>query len=147
MKYFFLFFCAIIYTSCNTELKSNYNQLKSENDSLKMILKELNNKYIFDSISFRDIYSKKNTKRLNSEFEIELLVVGYNFNQSFFTKYDSIDEKGRMVNPMKLKQINGGFKYKTILKSDENLINIEMDIRSKYGKSRSGKLHDKIIVK
>ncbi|MDO6813262.1 hypothetical protein [Tenacibaculum soleae] len=147
IKIIFFALFSFIAISCNTKEKSKrINFLENENDSLKNILKELEGKYIFDSIAFRDIYSKKNTNKLNSELEIELLVVGFNSNQTFFTKFDSINKEGDIINPVSLKQKNGGFKYKTKLRSNRNSINIDMNINSKYGKSKTGRLHDVIII-
>ncbi len=68
--------------------------MRAENDSLRKIVAEINNKYVFDSISFRDIYNPKNTYEPNSDFNIELLVVGYNPSKSYFVKFDSL--RGRL---------------------------------------------------
>ena len=146
-KTLYLTFIIGLIMSCNnSSIKKELDTLKRENDSLKNILEEINNKYVFDSIAFRDIYSNKNTNKLNSDFEIELLVVGYNHKESFFTKYDSINSKGELINAIPLKQSNGGFKYRTKLKRKLNPINIQMNINSKFGKTKSGMLHDKINV-
>ena len=131
----------------NNELRKLNMKLEKENDSLIKILNEINTKYVFDSIAFRDIYSKKNTYKLGSEFEVELLIVAYNHNQSFFVKYDSIDADGKLINPDTIHQKNGGFKIKTILDKKINPIKIDMQIKNKYGRTKRGKLFDNIIVK
>ncbi len=133
----------------NTEIDLMRNKIESlsiENDSLKRIVEEINGKYVFDSISFRDIYSPKNTRKLNSEFEVELLVVGYNPDKSFFVKFDSIAD-GQKVNPDTLKQSNGGFKYITILKDKENEIRIDMNVENDYGKNKRGVLYENVRIK
>jgi hypothetical protein len=147
MKYLFLVSVIIFIAGCKSENYQNDNKiLMKENDSLKNILKELSNKYIFDSISFRDIYSKNNTNKLNSKFEIELLVIGFNSNQSFFVKYDSISSEGGLINPDTLKQLYGGFKVETVLRNKKNPIRVDMNINSPYGKSKKGRLYDEIII-
>ena len=122
------------------------NSLRTENDSLKRIIEEINNKYVFDSISFREIYSTKNTNKLNSKFNVELLVVGYNPEKSFFVKFDSIVD-GVKINPDTLKQSNGGFKYKTILTETENTIRIDMNVENKFGQKKSGVLYENVRTK
>ena len=102
---------------------------------------------MFLTVLLLEIYSKKNTNKLGTEFEVELLVVAYNHNQSFFVKYDSIDVGGKLINPDTIHQKNGGFKIKTILDKKINPIKIDMQIKNKYGRTKKGKLFDNIIVK
>lgn len=120
--------------------------LRNENDSLKKIIAEINNKYVFDSISFREIYGKNNKYERNADFEVELLVVGYNPNKSYFVKYDSIVD-GKKINPDSLPQSNGGFKYKTKLTEGINNIWIEMNVENDFGKQKMGVLHESIRTK
>jgi hypothetical protein len=125
---------------------AEFESLRSENDSLRNILADINNKYVFDSISFREIYNPKNTYEPNSDFNIELLVVGYNPNKSYFVKFDSI-VGGQKINPDTLKQSNGGFKYNAILTKKENTVRIEMKVENEYGKKKSGTLFETIQTK
>ena len=86
-------------------------------------------------------------KSSNHEFiEIELLVIGFNSNQSFFVKYDSISSEGGLINPDTLKQLYGGFKVETVLRNKKNPIRVDMNINSPYGKSKKGRLYDEIII-
>tara|TARA_R110002072_G_scaffold302305_1_gene484662 strand:+ start:989 stop:1450 length:462 start_codon:yes stop_codon:yes gene_type:complete len=138
------FSCTDINRTENTIAK--LESLRAENDSLKKIIAEIDNKYVFDSISFRDIYSPKNTYELNSDFQIELLVVGYNPSKSYFIKYDSIVE-GQKINPDTLSQSNGGFKLNTKLTEKENEIRIEMNVENKFGNKKKGVLYETIRTK
>jgi len=122
------------------------DSLRKENDSLKKIVAEINNKYVFDSISFREIYGKNNKYELNADFEVELLVVGYSPNKSYFVKYDSI-VNGQKINPASLPQSNGGFKYKTKLTEKINKIWIEMNVENEFGQQKKGVLHESIRTK
>lgn len=124
---------------------NDLESLRTENDSLRKIVSEINNKYVFDSISFRNIINPENTNELNSNYDIEFLVVGYNPNKSYFVKFDSIVD-GQKVNPDTLKQSNGGFKYSTKLTEKENTIQIEMEVKNKYGKNKSGIIYDKVFT-
>ncbi|MFH4968755.1 hypothetical protein V8G61_11185 [Gaetbulibacter sp. M240] len=120
--------------------------LRNENDSLKKIITEMNSKYVFDSISFRKIYSKNNKYERNADFEIELLVVGYNPDKSYFIKYDSIVDRQK-INPYFLPQSEGGFKYKTKLTEKINNIWIEMNVENDFGQQKKGVLHESIQTK
>ena len=141
---FLTFSCTDINQTENTVAK--IKSLRAENDSLKKIVEEVNSKYVFDSISFREIYGKNNNYDRNADFEVELLVVGYNPNKSYFVKYDSIVD-GQKINPDTLAQSNGGFKYKTKLTEEINNIWIEMDIVNEYGQEKQGVLHESIRTK
>ncbi len=120
--------------------------LRSENDSLREIVADIETKYVFDSISFREIYGKDNTYERNAEFNVELLVVGYNPNKSYFVKFDSIVD-GKKINTDTLKQKNGGFKYKTKLTEKENVIRIDMNVENEFGQKKMGTLLETIRTK
>ncbi len=142
-----LLFCLVIIVSCQTDNQTKTIEgLKKTNDSLTSILKEIEGKYVFDSISFREIPNPKNTTKLNSEYGLELIVVGYSPNKNYFVKYDTIIN-GKKINPDTLKQSNGGFKYRTKLEDNKTPIWIEMDISNEYGKSKKGTLYDVIKTK
>jgi hypothetical protein len=146
-----IFFFSIALIGCNSNLEGltiENNKLKNKNDSLSSIVEEISNMYVFDSIAFRDIYSKKNTYKKNSEFEIEFMVVAFSSNKSYFVKYDSINNiTGKYFNADTLIQKNGGFKLKTKLTENENPIWVKMNIENKYGKTEKGVLYDKIKIK
>ncbi len=125
-----------------TELEN----LRVENDSLIKIVADINTKYVFDSISFREIYDKGNNYKRDADFQVELLVVGYNPNKSYFVKFDSLVD-GKKINPDTLKQNKGGFKYKTKLTEKENVIRIEMNVENEYGQKKMGTLLETIRTK
>ena len=138
---FLSFSCVDINQGENTF--STLENLRVENDSLKKILEDISTKYVFDSISFREIYGKENKYERNADFKVELLVVGYNPNRSYFVKFDSL-VNGQKINPDTLKQSNGGFKYKTKLTKKENIIRIEMNVENEYGQKKMGTLFETI---
>ena len=144
-------FLILLFLSCsntNQEEKDNLRieALKSENDSLKNILSELNNKYIFDSISLHNVYNKKNTYDLNSNFEMELMVIGYSPNKSYFVAYDSI-VNGRKINLDTLIQEKGRFKYNTTLNKKKITIRMDYNIQNEFGQNEMGWLIDKVKIK
>ncbi|MFD2552709.1 hypothetical protein ACFSQP_12905 [Bizionia sediminis] len=141
---FFTLSCTDINQGENTIAK--LENLRAENDSLRKIVADIETKYVFDSISFREIYGKDNKYERNAEFNVELLVVGYNPNKSYFVKFDSLVD-GKKVNPDTLKQSNGGFKYKTKLTEKENVIRIDMNVENEYGQKKMGTLLETIRTK
>jgi len=141
---FLTFSCTEINQGENTITK--LENLRAENDSLRKIVADINTKYVFDSISFREIYGKDNKYERNAEFNVELLVVGYNPNKSYFVKFDSLVD-GKKINPDTIKQSNGGFKYKTKLTKKENIILIDMNLENEYGQKKMGTLLETIRTK
>ncbi len=141
---FLTFSCTEINQGENTIAK--LENLRAENDSLRKIVADINTKYVFDSISFREIYAKDNKYERNAEFNVELLVVGYNPNKSYFVKFDSLVD-GKKINPDTIKQSNGGFKYKTKLTKKENIILIDMNVENEYGQKKMGTLLETIRTK
>jgi len=141
---FLMFSCTNINQGENNNAK--LESLRAENDSLRKIVADVETKYVFDSISFREIYGKDNKYERNAEFNVELLVVGYNPNKSYFVKFDSLVD-GQKINPDTLKQSNGGFKYKTKLTEKENIIRIDMNVENEYGQKKMGTLLETIRTK
>ena len=138
--------------SCADNNKSEYKiteleNLRSENDSLKKIVAEISKKYVFDSISVRDIPSYQNQYELNSKIKGEIVFVGYNLNdKSWAIKFDSINyQNGReLINPDTLKNIKGGYQYEKILDSDFNTIRADLKTENDYGKSFNVVYHTSI---
>ncbi|MFC7356706.1 hypothetical protein ACFQO1_03330 [Jejudonia soesokkakensis] len=135
-------FITLITFSC-TDINQGENiiakleNLKAENDSLRKIVADINTKYVFDSISVRDIPSYKNKYKLNSKITGEIVFVGYNLNEkSWAIKFDSTNyDNGRvLINPDTLKNIKGGYKYEKILTSDFNTIRADLKTENEYGK-------------
>ncbi|MBC8769354.1 hypothetical protein H4O18_15260 [Arenibacter sp. BSSL-BM3] len=124
--------------------------LGAENDSLKKIIAEINEKYVFDSISVRDIPSYKNKYELNSKITGEIVFVGYNLNdKSWAIKFDSTnyDNGRKLINPDTLKNIKGGYRYEQILDSDFNIIRADLKTENEYGKPFNIVYHTAIRTK
>lgn len=133
----------LLMISCNKSKSfiKEIEYLKRENDSLTKTLNEINNKYIFDSIFLKTVPSPKNSFKLNSDYEMDIILVAYDANSNYFIGYDSIVGKKR-INPDTLKHKNGTFKFKTILNENIKPISINVNVNNKYGKKIKGKLSD-----
>jgi hypothetical protein len=119
-----------------TEIES----LRLENDSLKDIISEINNKYVFDSISIREIKNDSNTYKLNSLFKTKYYFVGFNKNRNtYMVDIDSIKKDTLQLN-------KGGYNYSKILKRENNIFEIEVNADNKFGKRFQGTLINKINV-
>ncbi len=142
MKLLPLLFLSILIFSCADQSKQEYKiteleNLLSENDSLKKIIAEINEKYVFDSISVRDIPSYKNKYELSSKITGEIVFVGYNLNdKSWAIKFDSTnyDNGRKLINPDTLINIKGGYKYEKILNSELNILRVDLKTENEYGK-------------
>ncbi|MEE1961420.1 hypothetical protein V1387_01895 [Allomuricauda taeanensis] len=154
-KIFALIFLNISTFSCSDNSKSEHQiteleSLRAENDSLKKIVAEISEKYVFDSISVRDIPSYQNKYELNSKITGEILFVGYNLNdKSWAIKFDSINYKNgrKLINPDTLKNIKGGYQYEKILDSDFNTIRADLRTENDYGKPFNLVYHTAIRIK
>ena len=132
---------SILSLSCSDKSKSEkIEKLQVENDSLKSILSEISEKYIFDSIAIRDIPNYKNTYKLNSKISGEIVFVGYNIGEnSNVIMVDSLSYNPKILhNPDTLELKKGGFIYETELKSDRTYLKGILEIKSKYGKEYEG---------
>jgi len=130
-------------------LLGKIEKLKIENDSLKNIVAEINKKYVFDSISIRNIPDYKNTYKLNSIVSGEIVFVGYNIGEKTnVILVDSVTYNPKtLFNPDTLELKKGGFIYRT--KLDANRIYLEgvLETKNKYGKEYEGIFKTAIGIK
>ena len=152
LPFIFLTFLTLSCTHINSgeNTIAKLESLEAENDSLKKIIAEINEKYVFDSISVRDIPSYKNKYELNSKITGEIVFVGYNLNdKSWAIKFDSTnyDNGRKLINPDTLKNIKGGYRYEQILNSDFNIIRADLKTENEYGKPFNIVYHTTIRTK
>ncbi|MFD0991028.1 hypothetical protein ACFQ1R_13045 [Mariniflexile jejuense] len=124
--------------------------LRAENDSLKKIVAEIKNKYVFDSITVRDIPSYKNSYELNSNISGEIVFVGYN-NDIQYTSVIIIDSISynpkKLYNPDTLTLKNGGFHYEKKLDTERIYWKAQIQTKHQYGKKYGGILTNAAQVK
>lgn len=139
---------AVLIFSCvdNNQSENNITKmekLQAENDSLKKILMEISNKYVFDSISFRDIPSFNNSYEINSSIKGEFVIVGYNndIETTNVILFDSISyNPKKLFNPDTLKLKNGGYNYEIKMDAERVFWRAEVQINHKYGRNYEGVL-------
>src|SRR5690606_1658861 len=133
----------------NVDIIAQLESLREENDSLKNILAEINNKYVFDSISFRDILNYNNSYDLNTQVEGEIVFVGYNTNKKsrvIFVDSLSTNSIRKLSNPDTIYPVRGGYKYSKTLNSKKMKISAYLECDSDYGKSFSFPMTTLIIA-
>jgi len=131
-------------------LLGKIDKLRVENDSLKTIISEINQKYVFDSVIIRDIWSEKNTYKLNSKIKSEIVFVGYNGNNktSVILNDTIILENGKKVyHPDTLKMYRGGFKYEKNATENRTTIEGLVESKNKYGKPYSAIFTTSILTR
>lgn len=147
------FILTLFIFSCNkNETIKTIEILNKENDSLRTILKEIKNKYIFDSISIRDIPSYKNSYQLNSEVMGEIVFVGFNYNKNSKMNVIMVDSfaynpSKTLYNPDTLKMVNGGYIYKKKLTSIDTQLKGVLEFENNYGKNYEGLYNTTIRAK
>ena len=139
MKKTILIYLTVLSVSCNSKNSADKNnsefwKLRAENDSLKEIIQEINNKYVFDSVSVREVENDSNTYKLNSIYKSRFYFIGYNINtETHIVKMDSL------LNPLDtLKLNNGGYDYSGKLDQNEKNFKAYVHAENKYGKKMMG---------
>jgi len=134
---------AILLSNCSTKNRTEnqiieIEKLRTENDSLKNILAEIDNKYVFDSITIRDVASGENSNKINSVYKAEIMFVGYNTDgKSTMVVGDSInyeDGIGQVVNGDSLRRRKGSFFLERKLTSEKNKFWGILRTENNYGK-------------
>ena len=137
-----ILFLVILLSSCQNnqhfeKLKLEIEVLKKHNDSLKKITEIIKNKYVFDSITIRQIPDYRNTYKLNSIFREEFVLVGYNKNQKTSVIIgDSLSFNGgiKIINGDTLKLNKGGFQNILKLKKNRNHYKGIIQAENEFGK-------------
>ena len=141
MKKSILIFLAVLTHSCNSNYSADKDyseliKLRAENDSLKGILQEIDNKYVFDSVSIREIKNADNTYKRNSLFKSKFYIIGYNTNP--LTHFVKIDSDLNQIDTLNLQ--DGGYEYLLKLDEDKNTFKAYINIENKYGKIYAAQL-------
>ena len=148
-KLHLLTFILLFFTNCEKNKTDKFEQqldfLKNENDSLKDIISEIDNKYVFDSISYKNDFNPNNTYKLNSTVESHMVIVAYGPNTKFI-KFDSLVD-GTKINPDTLDQQYGSYHFSTKLDKEKKIIKVEIETNNKYGKNSTVTLYDIIRTK
>jgi hypothetical protein len=76
---------------------------------------------------------------------MDLMVIGYNPNKSYFVAYDSI-VNGLKINPDTLIHKKGIYKYNTTLNKKEITIRMDFNVQNEFGYNEMGWLLDKVQV-
>lgn len=138
----FLIVIVILISSCQNngqieKLESEIQILRLHNDSLRKITDRIKEKYVFDSLSIRNIPNYKNTNKLNSLYKEEIVFVGYNINgRTSVILGDSLSfENGiEISNPDTLQLKNGGFQNIMELKKSQNHYSGILQSENEFGK-------------
>jgi hypothetical protein len=138
-KVFIIIIFSNLFLGCNGSNESlTIKNLQRRNDSLENILSIMNQKYIFDSITIRDIPSYKNSYQKGTEIMGEIVIVGYSNNnqKTNVVLADSIAYAPniKLYNPDTLIMKNGGFVYFKELQDSLSLKGL-INVGNKYGKS------------
>ncbi len=117
----------------NSILKKNQKTtseiLKSKNDSLTNIIQ---NKFIFDNADLRIIPSIKNSKTIDSKFEGEIVIVGYNNSDITLVNGNWNFKKLRFENADTIRNHQGAYKIK-LDRIKNDTLNFYVKIDKKYG--------------
>lgn len=131
--------------SCERTNQNGYEKLEKERDSLLVILREVNSKYIFDSVKVKTIANPENSNTVNSDFKVEFYFIGYN-KESYFVDYDTV-VNGKIVSRDTLKPKKGVFFYSKKLTEGKNVVEGYISTNNKHGKNIEGILYSEVMTK
>ena len=116
-------------------------KLRIENDSLKNIVADIEQKYVFDSLTIRSIPNDKNSNKIDSIYKTEIVFVGYNTDgKSTVVIGDStiyVNGMQTVANGDSLIMKKGGFLLERKLLSKKNNFWGILRTENKYGKPYS----------
>jgi len=152
----FTFLTLILSCSNNQNYEKEIIRLKLQNDSLTNILKEYDNKFVFDKMVVAHFPSKDNDYKIGSKYKGDFLYVPFNKDDSviFETEYLENGTKTKKIDTL---QINKGYpptyKFEFDIKSKTNAIHFRPQINNPLSKKHFNRIHhnkvisDKIVAK
>lgn len=140
-----LTFLGLLILSCGDnkrieKLETEIESLRHQNDSLEVITNGINEKYVFDSLTVRQIPHYANTNKLNTIYKEEFVFVGYNANgKTSVIIGDStyIDNGIKVFNGDTLISKKGAFQHEFFLAKKSNFYGGILTTENDYGKSYS----------
>ena len=134
----FVFLIFAIFISCNSNsTDSELIKIKRERDSLQLLLSEIEQKYVFDSIRLVTEPHPDNLLIPGSEYSLKFYFIGYN-KDTYFVEDDSLNK----VSKDSLFPERGIFHYNTSLKPEQNEFEGLISTNSKFGKNYKAVLHN-----
>ena len=142
-KLFIIIALTIVLFGCQNnkrteKLQAEIEALKERNNSLESIVDGIKDKYVFDSLTIRQIPHYENTNKLNSIYKEEFVFVGYNDNgKTSIVIGDStyLDNGMKVFNGDSLNLKNGAFQHTLKLEQDRNSYGGIIKMENDYGKS------------
>jgi hypothetical protein len=138
-----LAFSILLLFSCgnkNSRLIEENSNLKRINDSLNNTLNIISKKYVFDSIAVAARPNDNNSLKMNSSYQMDVYIIAYNkANKQSITKIDSNLTK-------ELNSDRGVYHYDKKLTDVKNMIMVDINIPSVYGKNISGRITDLVEI-
>jgi len=134
---------AILLFSCQNsnrteKLEAEVKSLKYRSDSLQNIVNGIKDKYVFDSLTIRQIPYYANTNKLNSIYREEFVFVGYNANgKTSVIIGDStyFDNGMRVFKGDTLVSKKGAFQHEIKLTQDRTFYGGILKTENDYGKT------------
>ena len=136
---FLLFFSCILF-SCNSNTGDSDSELikiKKERDSLKFLLSEIDQKYVFDSIRLITEPSPDNLLIPGSEYNLKFYFIGFN-KDTYFLDNNTLNEASNDS----LLPDRGIFHYSTTLDANKNEFEGFISTNSKFGKNYEAVMHN-----
>jgi hypothetical protein len=125
----------LTFYSCDKNIitKEKFQLLQEENDSLKGIIKDYKDKYVYDFVLLRQAPKQNNSFKKGSNYKGELMFVTTNKEDYilFGTEIKNTDIGGEILNPDTLKISNGVYSFETKLKSDTTKVYFKPLIQNK----------------
>ncbi|NGX85053.1 hypothetical protein [Aequorivita sp. KMM 9714] len=119
-------------------LEAEIQNLRQRNDSLESIVNGIKDKYVFDSLTIRQIPNYANTNKLNSIYKEEIVFVGYNANgKTSVIIGDStyVDNGIKVFDGDTLISKKGAFQHEIKLVKDKNYYGGILKTENEFGKS------------
>ena len=133
-----LLFISYINISCNSDYtNSELVEIKRERDSLQVLLSEIEQKYVFDSIRLVVDQSPENLLTPGSEYNLKFYFIGFNRN-SYFAETDSPNKAFEDS----IFSDRGIFHYNTVLDGNNNEFKGFISTNGRFGKNYEAVLHN-----
>jgi hypothetical protein len=146
---FLLLVCSFFSCENHKELNAQIETLEKQKDSLLQIVQSYENKFVFDNVMVKHYPINNSTVKKGEKYYGEFVFTPYSKDDHilFGTEMQKTEDKGfQIVNPVKLTDISGVYRFEIDIVSDTTNIYFYPTIDNTFSLKHQNRRFDRVLI-